>query len=101
MIIYSVTVSVEDVILTDWLDWMRNVHIPDVMKTGHFAGWQMRELIDPPPQDRTKTYNIQYEMPDMDAYLTYQRHHAKALQADHKKRYGERAVAFRSLLKDV
>ena len=101
MIIYSVTVSVEDAVHDDWFDWMRNIHIPDVIKTGYFSGWQMRELIDPAPQDRTKTYNIQYEMADMDAYLTYQRHHAKALQADHQNRYGERVVAFRTLLKDV
>ena len=37
MIIYSVTVSVEKGIHEDWLSWMKETHIPDVMSTGYFT----------------------------------------------------------------
>ena len=36
MIIYNVTVNIDESIHEEWLLWMKNVHIPDVMETGHF-----------------------------------------------------------------
>ena len=33
MIIYNVTVGVDKSIEADWLAWMKEVHIPDVIKT--------------------------------------------------------------------
>ena len=31
MIVYSVTVNIENEVHDDWLSWMKNKHIPDVM----------------------------------------------------------------------
>ncbi|MBT6516091.1 MAG: DUF4286 family protein, partial [Crocinitomicaceae bacterium] len=36
MIVYSVTVKVNQEIEENWLRWMKEVHIPDVMATGFF-----------------------------------------------------------------
>ena len=36
MIIYNVTVSIDKEIEKQWLDWMKNTHIPDVMNTALF-----------------------------------------------------------------
>ena len=36
MIIYNVTCNVENEILQEWLQWMLEIHIPDVMQTGFF-----------------------------------------------------------------
>ncbi|MCE3229382.1 MAG: hypothetical protein K0S32_3933, partial [Bacteroidetes bacterium] len=33
MFIYNVTVNISNDIHTDWLKWMKEIHIPDVMKT--------------------------------------------------------------------
>ena len=38
MIIYNVTCNVEKEILQDWLQWMVEIHVPDVMPTGFFFG---------------------------------------------------------------
>ena len=35
-VLYNVTISIDPSIEEDWLDWMKNVHIPEVMKTGFF-----------------------------------------------------------------
>jgi hypothetical protein len=37
VIIYSVTVSIEQDSSAEWLEWMTSVHIPDVMNAGYFA----------------------------------------------------------------
>jgi len=47
MIIYSVTVTISKDAESDWLKWMKNVHIPDVIRTGYFLSWQMQKLIMP------------------------------------------------------
>ena len=36
MIIYNVTVSIDQSIHEDWLQWMKEIHIPEVMETGFF-----------------------------------------------------------------
>ncbi len=99
MILYSVTISVDTGIETEWRDWMQFVHIPEVIKTGYFVGYTMQELLDPPPQRGTSTYNVQYQCESMAQYQAYQIDVAKALQKDHQDRYGEKAVAFRTLLR--
>ena len=36
MIIYNVTVNIEDDVHEDWITWMKTTHIPEVMSTGYF-----------------------------------------------------------------
>ena len=57
MIIYSVTVTIEAAIESEWLDWMRQVHVPDVLRTGCFAEATIYKLIEPKSDD--PTYVIQ------------------------------------------
>lgn len=97
MIVYSVTVTVETDVHEEWLDYMRQEHIPDVMKTGCFSRYQLCKLITR-HQEEGESYNIQYYCPDMKTLHAYQVQHAPALQEAHKARYGERALAFRTLL---
>ena len=33
-ILYNVTVSIDKDVEKEWLEWMKKVHIPDVMRTG-------------------------------------------------------------------
>ena len=43
MILYNVTVKIAKAVHDDWLEWMKTVHIPDVLKTNlfgtHFWEW--------------------------------------------------------------
>ena len=36
MILYNVTVNIENAVADEWLQWMKEVHVPDVMRTGIF-----------------------------------------------------------------
>jgi len=101
MIIYSITVSIQTEIEYEWLNWMHDVHIPDVMKTGFFKGYSIQKLLDPKPQKGMETYNIQYTCESLSKYARYRREAAPALQKEHTERYKNRFVAFRTILRQI
>ncbi|MEM7039335.1 MAG: DUF4286 family protein, partial [Bacteroidota bacterium] len=98
MIIYSVTVSIDEKIEKDWLAWMRVKHIPDVMNTGYFVEAHLQRLVEPQPEPGLATFNIQYAVQSEADLEAYQRDHAPALQKEHTDRYKDRFVAFRTIL---
>lgn len=101
MIIYSVTISLDVNVHEDWLQWMKNVHIPDVMKTGYFTENLITRVLTTAEGENGITYNIQYHCPSMIDLEEYQKNHAPSLQKDHTERYKDKFVAFRSILEKV
>ena len=99
MVLYNVTVSLDESIHDDWLNWMRKTHIPDMMQTGLFLGAQINQVIT--DEDTGITYAIQYTCQNMETLEHYQSTFAPALQAQHSERYKGRFGAFRTLLKIV
>lgn len=82
----------------EWLAWMREEHIPDVMAAGYFLNFHLQRLLDPMVDPEAATYNVQYECESLTAYDAYQRLAAPALRKQFTDRYGESIVAFRSVL---
>lgn len=93
MIIYQVTLQIDPDCETDWLTYMKNEHIPDVMETGLMLSFQMQRSMS-----RKFTYVIRYEMKSMTQYDAYQSIHAKELQADHSSKFEGKFTASRELL---
>lgn len=100
MILYNVTVNVEDSIHDEWLVWMKQTHIPDVMKTKKFISSRIFRLIGD-EDSGGKTYSIQYSCNSMNDFLDYEHNHAKALREAHTTKFKDRFVAFRSILESV
>ena len=98
MIIYSVTVTIDNTIERNWLAWMRTKHIPDVMETGFFVEAHLQRLLEPIVEEGLSTFNVQYECKSMEDYLKYQEVAAPALQQEHTERYKDQFVAFRTIL---
>ncbi|MEQ9187249.1 MAG: DUF4286 family protein [Cryomorphaceae bacterium] len=96
MIIYNVTVKVDNEAHDEWLDWMRSTHIPDVMATGHFVHHQMAKVL----VDDTDgvTYAIQYQCENMKNLEAYHEKDAPKLQKEHAEKFKDHFVAFRTLL---
>ncbi len=99
MIYYNVTIKVVNEIHDEWLQWMKEVHIPDVMATGYFVEYRMsRLLID---EDDGVTYSIQYGSKSIEDYNNYMKYEAPRLQGETVKRYKDKFVAFRTLMEQV
>ena len=97
MIIYNVTVSIDQSIHEDWLQWMKEIHIPEVMETGFFLENKVCRLM----VDDEITYAIQYTCENIDKLNEYQEKHAPKLQEKHTNRYRGKFGAFRTLLEIV
>lgn len=100
MILYNVTVKINATLETEWLQWMRTTHIPDVMNTGLFINYKICKILHQ-EEDGGVTYAFQYFCKDMPTFEEYQSKHAKALQADHTNRYKDQYVAFRTLMEVI
>ena len=100
MIIYNVTINIDHSAHDEWLDWMKNVHIPDVMNTGMFIESKILRLIGDHDSGGT-TYAIQYTCTDMAAYEKYRDEFGAGLQKDALDKFGDKFTAFRTLLELV
>lgn len=99
MIIYNVTVNIENDVHDEWLNWMKTKHIPDVMKTNCFIENKLCKVLV--AEEQGTTYSIQYTAPDMQTLEKYQREYAPGLQKEHSDRFANKFVAFRTLLQVV
>ncbi|MBL7891825.1 MAG: DUF4286 family protein [Bacteroidia bacterium] len=99
MIIYNVTLNIDDDIHDEWLKWMKEKHIPDVMRTGLFLENRMLKLLMDEPQG--KTYSMQYTLNNMADLEEYRAKHAPRLQKELIERYADKFVAFRTVLEVV
>lgn len=100
MIIYNVTVKIDRDVHDEWLQWMKEVHIPDVMNTGLFKSHQMARVLLQDESDGI-TYATQYHCPDMKTLQLYTAKYAPKLQKDVLDKYPDKFVAFRTLLEVV
>ena len=96
-ILYNVTIKVIKEIEHDWLDWMKNIHIPEVMATKCFHNSRIGKLLFLDEEDGV-TYTTQYLCENMDTFNKYNELYARSLQEKHQERYLEKYVAFRSLM---
>lgn len=99
MILYNVTVSIDDSVHEDWLSWMRTVHIPDVMNTGLFIESRISRIHA--EEQGGLSYAITYVANSMDDMERYQMEYAPRLQQEHSARYAGKFAAFRTFLELV
>ena len=100
MLLYNVTVKINRDAEQEWLEWMKKIHIPDVMNTGQFTGSHICKLLDQ-PEDDDSTYVIQYRCENREKFEWYLKTFAPALRNQHNARYKDKFVAFRTLMEIV
>lgn len=99
MILYNVTIIVEEEIQAEWLNWMQNVHIDQVMETGCFASNRILKVLDSPNEG--VTYCIQYIADSLAQYNEYQQKYSAALQADFPAEFTNKFVSFRTIMEFI
>jgi hypothetical protein len=100
MILYNVTVKVDWAIHDAWLEWMRKEHMPEVVATGCFIRSYLFRILE---TDETEglTYSSQYFAESKSDYNRYIELYAATMRQKAFDKWGERFIAFRSVMEVV
>ena len=100
MIIYNVTLNIDETAQEAWLQWMRNIHIPDMLATGKFSEAKMsRVMVD--EEMGGVTYSVQYTAKNKEVLQQYYDEDAAKLRQDAVDQFGAQFVAFRTELEVI
>ena len=100
MIIYNVTVKVEQHIADAWLQWLLREHIPDILKTKCFTGYKVVRLLEVDDSEGP-TYAIQYTAESKADYNRYIEQYASDMRKRSFEKWGDQFIAFRSVMQVV
>jgi hypothetical protein len=99
MIIYSVTITIEESIESEWVDWMKRVHVPDVLRTGCFSECCISKVLG--SEGDEPSYVLQYQCRSLEEYHRYRDNFAPALQKDHSDRFAGKFRGSRQVLEEL
>ncbi len=99
MIIYNVTTILEEEMHDQYLEFMQQVHMPEVMATGKFTSCELLRLTE--PVNEGITYCAQYITDEAAKLEDYRKNQSARLQEDFKKRFENSYVSFTSVLESV
>ena len=100
MIIYNVTVKVDEQIAGAWLQWLLNEHIPGIMQTNCFVDYKVVRLLEVDDSEGP-TYAIQYHAQSKSDYNRYIEIHSSKMRKLSFEKWGEKFIAFRSVMEVV
>lgn len=100
MIIYNVTLKVDWSIQKDFENWMKTIHIPEVLGTGCFIRNTFARLLEVDDSEGP-TYSAQYVANERADYDRYIDQFANSMRQHLFDRFGNRFIAFRSLLEVI
>ena len=100
MILYNVTVQTEPEIEQEWLDWMQQEHIPELLATGLFQTARLCRLTGQ-EADANPTFAAQYFFASEENYERYLAEHAPQMRQKGIDRFGSRFIAFRTVLEVI
>lgn len=99
MLLYNVTVIVDDANADEWLQWMKEFHIPKVMASGKFVSNRLLKVVDSPNEGQT--YCVQYVADNLTAYEDYQTNYSPAMQTELQRKFENKLVAFSTLMQYI
>jgi len=99
MILYNITYNIEKDIESDWLDWMKIVHIPKMMTTGYFSSVRLYKLLN--IEDEGSTFSLQFMSDSLEKIQRFLEKSAQLLAEEHNNRYKNKHVAFRTVLQEM
>lgn len=100
MIIYNITSKASWAIHDAWLEWMKLVHIPEIMNTGLFSGNRLVRLLET-DEEEGPTYAVQFFADSLEQYQQYLANHADALRERTLQKWGGELISFRSLMEVI
>ena len=97
MILYNVTINIHESVHDQWMQWMQEKHINDVLATGKFSSARMVKVLIEEEMGGT-TYSIQYTTDSKETLQKYYEEDAPRLRDEGYRLFGEKMLSFRTEL---
>ena len=97
MIIYNVTINIDDSVHDQWLNWLKTKHIGEVLATGCFFKAKLSKVLVEEEMGGT-TYSIQYAAESKEKLQEYYNTFAPKLREEGLRLFGDKMLAFRTEL---
>ena len=97
MILYNVTINIHESVHDQWMKWMQEKHIADVLATGKFSAARMVKVLVEEDMGGT-TYSIQYTTDSKETLQRYYDEDAPRLREEGLQLFGDKMLAFRTEL---
>ena len=97
MIIYNVTINIDDSVHDQWLNWFKTKHIGEVLATGCFYKAKLSKVLVEEEMGGT-TYSIQYAAESKEQLQKYYSTFAPKLREEGLRLFGDKMLAFRTEL---
>ncbi len=100
MLILNTTFLVSDEIQNQWLEWVREQHIPFMLNTKYFIKPQIAKIISNDATDGT-SYSVQFQINNRETLEKWQREFAGKFEQNCYKIFGNEALFFSTILEIV
>ena len=98
--VYNVTIKLDESIHKEWLEWMKGEHITDMINTGCFTEAKVLRLLEVDDSEGP-TYAVQFIAESKAQYSLYVEKFATAMRQKSFDRWGNKFIAFRSVMQVV
>lgn len=83
----------------DWLKWLRNEHLKEMMDTGLFISYRVLKVLDSPNEGLT--YCVQYIADSVEKHNEYLKIHPNQLQSNVPSEFLNKFVVFSTLMEFI
>ena len=99
MILYNITIIIEDEINEKWLSWANEYFLPEFMATNLIASNRFLKVIDSPNEGTT--YCMQFIFDDIGTFHSFKERHYNRLMDQHESRFNNKSVFFSTLMEFI
>ena len=100
MIIYNITTKVHHSIAAEWLQWLKNIHVKDVMESDCFTEFKIVKLLEV-DEDEGPTFAVQFFAESKALYNRYIEKFAGEMRKRSFDKWGDKFISIRSVMQIV
>jgi hypothetical protein len=97
MIIYNVTTNIHESVHDQWLNWMQQKHIPEILATGKFSSARIVKVLVEEEMGGI-TYSVQFVTDSKETLEKYYQEDAPAFRQEALQLFADKMLTFRTEL---
>lgn len=100
MIIYNVTMNIAEEVHDQWMEWIQNKHISDVIATGCFTSARLVKVLVNEEMGGT-TYSLQFFAPTKESLEKFKTDYEDQLQYEGVRMFADKMLFFKTDLEII